>query len=81
MKNLSAALDARQQEVVSLKKEIEALKRVPPPEPPAVETPRPDRAVEMEEEPAAPAAEETRPAPPKETGDTEDADEKKGSQY
>jgi len=79
LKSLSTTLDARQQEVTQLKKEIEELKRVRPPEPVApVEQPPSSIEKSAEEGPIElPAGEDTLTEPEK-ADEMSDAEEKKG---
>ena len=80
IKSLSATLDARQQEVTRLKKEIEDLKRVPTSEPPPmVEPPAADIEKPMEpERPIELPAEENGQTEPEKTDEKVDSEENKG---
>jgi len=79
LKNLSVTLDARQQEVTQLKKELEEVKRVSPPEPePPVEQPPSDIEKPVEERVIElPAGDDAR-TEPENTDETVDTEEKKG---
>ncbi len=80
IKSLSATLDARQQEVTRLKKEIEDLKRVPTPEPPPMVAP-PAADIEKPLEPERPIelpAEEIGQTESEKTDETVDSENNKG---
>lgn len=82
LKSLSTTLDDRQQELVALKKEIEELKRVPAPEPPAASEQPPadiDRPIEPEK-PFELPAEDVEHTEPEKTDERDDSGEKKGSE-
>ncbi len=82
IKNLSTSLDARQQEVATLRKEIEELKRPPAPEPPAAVEQPPDD-IEKPEEPEKSVeqpAETVSPTEPEKTDEADVSEEKKGDE-
>ena len=93
IKSLSATIDSHRQEVTTLKKEIEELKRTPPLEPPSVieVSPVPVEAPSADTEIGQPvdkpaqfpvdASEQTESEKTDETDNTNDTEAKKGAEY